>query len=51
MLRTVLLIILILALCGAFPAFGYNRSWGYAPFGGIGLIVVVLLLLIVFGVL
>jgi hypothetical protein len=48
---TILLIILILMLVGAFPAWPYSRSWGYYPSGGLGLIlliVVVLMLLRVF---
>jgi Protein of unknown function (DUF3309) len=48
---TILVIILILMLIGAFPAWPYSRSWGYYPSGGLGLIliiVVVLLLLRVF---
>jgi hypothetical protein len=45
---TILLIILILMLVGALPAWPYSRAWGYYPTGGLGLIlliVVVLLLL------
>ncbi|HEX4066336.1 MAG TPA: DUF3309 domain-containing protein [Acidobacteriaceae bacterium] len=48
---TILVIILLLMLIGAFPAWPYSRGWGYYPSGGIGLIlaiVVVLLLLRVF---
>ncbi|HEX3660323.1 MAG TPA: DUF3309 domain-containing protein [Acidobacteriaceae bacterium] len=48
---TILVIILLLMLIGAFPAWPYSRSWGYYPSGGVGLIlmiVVVLLLLRVF---
>lgn len=48
---TILLIILILMLVGAFPAWPYSRGWGYYPSGGLGLIVlivVVLMLLRVF---
>lgn len=48
---TILVIILLLMLIGAFPAWPYSRSWGYYPSSGIGLvllIVVVLLLLRVF---
>lgn len=48
---TILVIILLLMLIGAFPAWPYSRSWGYYPSGGLGLIlliVVVLLLLRVF---
>jgi hypothetical protein len=33
MLMTILLIVLILMLLGAFPAWPYSRSWGYAPSG------------------
>lgn len=45
---TILIVILLLLLIGAFPAWPHSRSWGYYPSGGIGLIlliVVVLLLL------
>ncbi|HUN83313.1 MAG TPA: DUF3309 domain-containing protein [Terracidiphilus sp.] len=48
---TILVIILLLMLIGAFPAWPYSRGWGYYPSGGLGLIlviVVVLLLLRVF---
>lgn len=47
----ILLIILILLLIGAFPAWPYSRGWGYYPSGGLGvivLIIIVLLLLRVF---
>jgi hypothetical protein len=46
---TILLIILILALLGAIPAWPYSRSWGYGPSGGIGLIVLILLILVLLG--
>ena len=46
---TILLILLILALIGALPTWGYSRGWGYYPAGGIGLVVVVLLLLAIAG--
>jgi hypothetical protein len=48
MLVDVILILLVLMLVGAFPAWPHSRSWGYYPSGGIGVIlaiVVVLLLL------
>ena len=47
----ILLIILILLLLGAVPAWPYSRNWGYGPSGGVGLlllIVIILLLLHVF---
>ena len=46
MLGTILLVILILALLGALPAWPHSRSWGYAPSGGLGLVVVILLVLV-----
>lgn len=48
-LGTILLIILILALIGALPTWGYSRGWGYYPAGGLGLLVVVLILLVLAG--
>ncbi len=48
-LGTILIIILILLLLGALPNWGYSRSWGYYPSGGLGLILVIVILLVVFG--
>jgi hypothetical protein len=45
-LGTILLVILILMLVGAFPAWPHSRSWGYYPSGGLGLIVLILLILV-----
>ena len=49
-MRTILLIILILLLIGALPAWPYSSGWGYYPSGGLGLVIVVLLILAVLGV-
>ena len=49
MLGTLLLIVLILLLIGAFPAWQYSRGWGYYPSGGLGLVLLVVLLLMVSG--
>jgi len=49
MLGTVLLIVLILMLVGAVPAWPHSRSWGYYPSGGLGLLVVILLVLVLLG--
>ena len=46
---TILLLILILLLLGAVPTWPHSRSWGYAPSGGIGLIVVILIILVLMG--
>jgi hypothetical protein len=46
---TILLILLILMLVGAFPTWPHSRSWGYYPSGGLGLLVVILLVLLLLG--
>jgi len=48
-LGTILLIVVILALLGALPAWPYSRSWGYGPSGGVGLVVLVLVVLLLAG--
>jgi hypothetical protein len=50
-MRTILLIILVLLLIGAFPAWPYSTGWGYYPSGGIGLILLIVIILAVAGVL
>jgi Protein of unknown function (DUF3309) len=49
MLRTILIIILILALLGSFPLWPYSTGWGYGPSGGLGLILLILIVLVVMG--
>lgn len=48
-MRTILLLILILLLIGAFPAWPYSTGWGYYPVGGIGLVLLVVLVLALVG--
>ncbi len=48
-LGTVLLIVLILILVGAIPAWPHSKNWGYFPSGGLGLVVVILLILVLMG--
>ncbi|HTU40939.1 MAG TPA: DUF3309 family protein [Candidatus Aquilonibacter sp.] len=48
-MSTILLILLVLLLIGALPAWPYSRGWGYYPSGGLGLVVVVLLILVIAG--
>ena len=48
-MHTILLIILILLLIGAFPAWPYSTGWGYYPAGGIGLVLLILIILAVAG--
>jgi hypothetical protein len=49
MLSTILVIILILALIGAFPRWGYSAGWGYGPSGLLGVILIVVLILALTG--
>jgi hypothetical protein len=46
---TILLIVLIIMLIGALPAWPYSGGWGYYPSGGLGLVVVILLILVLMG--
>ena len=45
----ILLVILVVLLVGALPAWPHSRSWGYYPSGGLGLVVLVLLLMLFMG--
>ena len=49
MLGTVLLVLLILMLIGAFPAWPHSRNWGYYPSGGMGLLLAILVVLLLLG--
>jgi Protein of unknown function (DUF3309) len=49
MLGTVLLIILILALLGSLPTWGYSSGWGYYPSGGLGLVLLIVVILLLTG--
>ncbi len=49
MIRTILLVILVLALIGSLPTWPYSSAWGYYPSGGLGAIVVILLILALVG--
>jgi hypothetical protein len=46
---TILIIILVLVVIGALPTWPHNRSWGYYPSGGLGLILLILILLFLMG--
>ena len=46
---TLLIIVLIILLMGAVPAWPYSRGWGYYPSGGLGLVVLILLILLLLG--
>jgi hypothetical protein len=46
---TILLIILVLLLIGAFPSWPYSRGWGYYPSGGLGLVLIIVVILLLMG--
>jgi hypothetical protein len=46
---TILLVICVLMLLGVLPTWPHSRGWGYAPSGGVGLIVLVLLVVLLSG--
>jgi hypothetical protein len=48
-LSMILLIVLIILLVGALPAWPHSRNWGYGPTGGLALVVVIILVLLVMG--
>lgn len=49
MLSTVLVVILVLLLIGALPAWPYSRSYGWGPSGVVGLLLIILVILLLTG--
>lgn len=49
MLITILVVILLLSLLGALPTWGYSASWGPYPFGALGLLLLILVILTLLG--
>jgi hypothetical protein len=49
MLSTILIVILILLLIGALPAWPYSTGWGYYPGGGLGLVLIIVVVLALMG--
>ena len=47
--RTILIIILVLLLVGAFPVWPYSSAWGYYPVSGVGLVLIILIVLVLAG--
>lgn len=45
----ILLVVVVLILVGAFPAWPHSKSWGYGPSGGVGLILTILIILLLMG--
>jgi hypothetical protein len=48
-LGTILLVVLILMLLGVLPTWPHARSWGYAPSGIVGLVLVIVIVLFLLG--
>lgn len=48
-MSTILLIILIILLLGAIPAWPYSRNWGYYPGGIIGVLLLIIIILMLMG--
>jgi hypothetical protein len=48
-LGTILVIVLVLFLIGAFPAWPHSVNWGYLPSGGLGILLIVVVVLLVAG--
>ena len=48
-MTTILIVILILLLIGAAPAWPYSRNWGYYPSGGLGLVLLIIIILLLLG--
>ena len=46
---TILVIVLVLMLLGAIPAWPHSRKWGYYPSGGLGLILIIVVILVLLG--
>lgn len=49
MLITILLVVLVMMLLGVLPKWPHSQQWGYAPTGGVGLILIVVLILMLLG--
>jgi len=48
-ISTLVIVVLILVLIGAVPAWPHSRSWGYGPSGILGVVLVVILVLLLMG--
>jgi hypothetical protein len=49
MLGTILLVVLLLMLFGAWPSWPHSKNWGYYPSGGLGLVLVIVIVLLLLG--
>ncbi len=49
MLGTILIVVIVLLLLGALPAWPHSRQWGFYPSGGLGVILLIFLVLMLIG--
>jgi hypothetical protein len=49
MLGTILIVVSSLALLGALPRWSHSKDWGYAPTGGVGIVLFIVVVLLVLG--
>ena len=48
-MTTILIVIVVLMLLGAFPTWNHSKQWGYGPSGGLGLVLTVMAILMLSG--
>jgi hypothetical protein len=48
-MNLIVLLVILIVILGALPAWPHSRSWGYYPSGGLSLVLVIVLLLYFFG--
>jgi len=48
-LGTILIIVLVLIMVGAFPRWPHSSNWGYFPSGGLGIVLIIVVVLIATG--
>lgn len=46
---TVLLVLIVLMMFGALPSWPHSRGWGYAPSGGLGIVLLLVVVLLLSG--
>lgn len=49
MFGTLLIVLLVVMLLGSVPRWGYSRGWGYAPSGGLGLVLLIVVIMVLVG--
>ena len=49
MIGSILIVLLIMALLGVFPRWSHSRNWGYAPSGGLGMVLLIVIVLVLLG--